>query len=211
MESKKTVRIINSRGTDKKAYINLKIDNGKIVEQHAFRPNKIQLTGCRNYIQAMNRAQLEIRRLIYERTFVEDEVINDANLVDKGDLVLWSDTYDETIVSGEIIQINNKTFYVDQELTLDSQKSYRVAITNKGGYPSNWIDVISHSKNTFTADYTEAYIADNINIQMGSIFIITETISEEPTEFLVTQKQYQDGIYKLQLVNYDKRIYEYDR
>lgn len=198
-------------GTDKKAYINLKIDNGKIVEQHAFRPNKIQLTGCRNYIQAMNRAQLEIRRLIYERTFVEDEVINDANLVDKGDLVLWSDTYDETIVSGEIIQINNKTFYVDQELTLDSQKSYRVAITNKGGYPSNWIDVISHSKNTFTADYTEAYIADNINIQMGSIFIITETISEEPTEFLVTQKQYQDGIYKLQLVNYDKRIYEYDR
>ena len=114
-------------------------------------------------------------------------------------------------MSGEIIQINNKTFYVDQELTLDPQKSYRVAITNKGGYPSNWIDIISHNKNTFTADYTEAYIADNINIQMGSIFIITETISEEPTEFLVTQKQYQDGIYKLQLVNYDKRIYEYDR
>ena len=81
----------------------------------------------------MNRAQLEFRRLIYERTYVEDEVINDANLVDKGDLVLWSDTYDETIVSGEIIQINNKTFYVDQELTLDPQKSYRVAITNKGG------------------------------------------------------------------------------
>lgn len=71
--------------------------------------------------------------MIYERTYVEDEVINDANLVDKGDLVLWSDTYDETIVSGEIIQINNKTFYVDQELTLDPQKSYRVAITNKGG------------------------------------------------------------------------------
>ena len=159
----------------------------------------------------MSRAQLEIRQLIYERTYIEDEVINDANLVDKGDLVLWSDTYDETIVSGEIIQINNKTFYVDQELTLDPQKSYRVAITNKGGYPSNWIDVISHNKNTFTADYTEAYIADNINIQMGSIFIITETISAEPTEFLVTQKQYQDGIYKVQLINYDKRIYEYDR
>lgn len=101
--------------------------------------------------------------------------------------------------------------YVDQELTLDPQKSYRVAITNKGGYPSNWIDVVSHNKNTFTADYTEAYIADNINIQMGSIFIITETISAEPTEFLITQKQYQDGIYKMQLVNYDKRIYEYDR
>lgn len=167
MESKKTVRIINSRGTDKKAYINLKIDNGKIVEQHASRPKKIQLTGCRNYTQAMNRAQLEIRRLIYERTYIEDEVIYDVNLVDKGDLVLWSDTYDETIVSGEIIQINNKTFYVDQELTLYPQKSYRVAITNKGGYPSNWIDVISHNKNTFTADYTEAYIADNINIQMG--------------------------------------------
>lgn len=101
--------------------------------------------------------------------------------------------------------------YVDQELTLDPQKSYRIAITNKGGYLSNWIDVISHNKDSFTADYTEAYIADNINIQMGSIFIITETISAELTEFLVTQKQYQDRIYKMQLVNYDKRIYEYDR
>ncbi|MCX8607729.1 MULTISPECIES: host specificity factor TipJ family phage tail protein, partial [unclassified Gilliamella] len=199
-------------GTDKKTYIDLKIKNNKIVNGQAFRPLKIELAGCRNYDQAMNRAQLEIRRLIYERTFIEDEVINDANFIDKGDLVLWSDTYDETIISGEVVRINNNTFYVDQELELDSGKNYRVAITDKSGYPSDWINIKSHTHNSFTADYSTAYVADNINIQMGSIFIITETISSEPTEFLLTEKIYNDnGTYKIKLINYDSRIYEYDR
>lgn len=199
------------KGTDKKAYIDLRIVNNQIVKGCAFRPNKLQLSGCRNYEQAMNRAQLEIRRLIYERTLIEDEVINDANLVDKGDLVLWSDTYDETIVSGEIIRIDNKRFYVDHELTLDPNKKYRVAITNKGGYPSNWINITSHDKNSFVADYSDAYVANNIDIQCGSIFIITETISEEPTEFILTKKQFNNGVYHVNLTNYDSRIYEYDR
>lgn len=200
-----------AKGTDKKAYIDLRIVNNQIIKGCAFRPNKLQLSGCRNYEQAMNRAQLEIRRLIYERTLIEDEVINDANLVDKGDLVLWSDTYDETIVSGEIIRIDNKRFYVDQELTLDPNKKYRVAITNKGGYPSNWINITSHDKNSFVADYSDAYVANNIDIQCGSIFIITETISEEPTEFILTKKQFNNGVYHVNLTNYDSRIYEYDR
>lgn len=199
------------KGTDKKAYIDLRIVNNQIVKGCAFRPNKLQLSGCCNYEQAMNRAQLEIRRLIYERTLIEDDVINDANLVDKGDLVLWSDTYDETIVSGEIIRIDNKTFYVDQELTLDHNKNYRVAITNRGGYPSNWINITSHNKNSFVADYADAYVANNIDIQCGSIFIITETISEEPTEFVLTKKQFNNGVYHVNLTNYDSRIYEYDR
>lgn len=197
-------------GTDKKEYINLRIKDNKIIEGHAFRPNKIELTGCRNFTQAMNRAQLEIRRLIYERTFIEDEVLNDANFVDKGDLVLWSDTYDEAIVSGEIVKIDNGRFYVDQELQLDNNKTYRVAITDKRGYPSDWINVISHDKNSFTANFYKAYTANNNDIQMGSIFIITETVNSEPMEFLLTEKKYNDGAYKINLVNYDKRIYEYD-
>lgn len=200
-----------ARGTDKKSYINLRVINNQIVKGFACRPNKIELSGCRNYEQAMDRAQLEIRRLIYERTFIEDEVLNDANFVDKGDLVLWSDTYDETIVSGEIIRIENNTFYVDQTLSLDKNKSYRVAITDRGGYPSNWVNIASHNQNSFTANYNAGYVADNINIQMGSLFIITETINGEPTEFILTKKQFNNGAYRVSLTNYDSRIYEYDR
>ena len=198
-------------GTDKKSYINLRISNNQIVKGFARTPNKIELAGCRNYEQAMDRAQLEIRRLIYERTFVEDEVLNDANFVEKGDLVLWSDTYDESIVSGEIVRIQGNKFYVDQELSLDSNKSYRVAITDKCGYPSSWINIKSHDEHSFTADYSSAYVANNNNIQMGSLFIIAETINEEPTEFILTKKQFNNGAYKVSLTNYDSRIYEYDR
>lgn len=201
----------NGGGTDKKAFVNLRIKDKAIVEEQAFRPLKIVLSGCRNKTQAMNRAQLEVRRLIYERTFVEDEAIADANLIDKGDLVLWADTYDQTIAQGEITSISNNQFYVDQVLMLDKDKAYRVSITDKYGYPSDWLTITSHDKQSFTANFDSAFIANGIDVQMGSIFIITEKVSAEPTEFLLTNKQYQDdGTFKINLTGYDSRVYDYD-
>lgn len=201
----------NQSGTDKKAYINLKIDeNNAIVNGIGYRQNKIQLAGCRNRDQAMNRAHLEIRQLLYQRTIVEDEAMQDANFINKGDLVLWSDTWDNSVIQGEIIKIDGNKFYVDQNLSLEISKEYRVAITDKEGYPSSWLKIISFDGNSFTADFNKAYTADNNNVQMGSIFIITETISEEPTEFLLTNKTYNEGNYKISLVNYTDLLYEYD-
>lgn len=42
----------------------------------------------------MNRAQLEARRLIYQRTAVEDVELSDADMVQLGDRVRWADVYD---------------------------------------------------------------------------------------------------------------------
>lgn len=200
-----------ANGTDKKAYIRLKITDGQIVEADANNPYKIQLAGCRNKTQAMNRAQLEARRILYQRLTVEDEALySDASLVNKGDRVRWSDTYDEAVVNGEIIDINGHQFTVNQTLELDSNKSYRVTITDKQGYPCDWLNVTGFDNHSFTANFDNAFIADGVDIQCGSTFLITETKTGEINDFILTEKQYNDESFKITLSQYDERMYEYD-
>lgn len=200
-----------ANGTDKKAYIRLRIVNGHVVEQDANNPYKIQLAGCRNKTQAMNRAQMEARRILYQRLTIEDEALySDVALINKGDRVRWSDTYDEAVVSGEIVGINELQFTVNQTLELDKSKVYRVTITNKQGYPSEWLDVTSFDNSSFAANFNEAFIADGVDIQCGSTFLITEQKTGEINDFILTEKQYNDESFKITLSQYDERIYEYD-
>lgn len=208
----------NEDGTDKKAYIQLRIDkdNRQIVEEVAVRPNKIQLAGCRNHYQAMNRAQLEARRLIYQRLAVEDTALSDASFVQIGDRVRWADVYDESLCSGEILQIEGNVFHTSESIPFVEGQTYRVSITDAYGYPSPWIPAIADIRDNtvFQADFTGAYTADGINSMLGSRFIITPTVATEPMEFLLTGKSAGDSEdptqIKISLSQYDERMYEFD-
>lgn len=206
----------NDDGTDKKAYIRLKIDaaNKTIVEGGSVRPNKIQLAGCRNKDQAMNRAQLEARRLIYQRTSVEDVALNDANLIQRGDRVRWADVYDEAVASGEIVQITGDVFTTSETLLFESGKTYKVSITDLYGYPSPWITAapVTGNGSAFQADFNNAYTADNITSMLGSRFILTPSVASDPMDFVLTEKapgEDQTQI-KISLSQYDERMFEFD-
>lgn len=206
----------NDDGTDKKAYIRLRIDaaSKSILEEAANRPSKIQLAGCRNVTQAMNRAQLEARRLIYQRQSVEDTALSDANIVQIGDRVRWADVYDEAIASGEILNINGNTFTTSEELVFEVGTAYKVSITDQYGYPSQWITAspVTGNNSAFTADFTSAYTADNINSMLGSRFIMTPSVASDPMDFTLTSKSPGDDPtqIKISLTQYDERMYEYD-
>lgn len=206
----------NDDGTDKKAYIRLRVDAGskQILEEGAVRPNKIQLAGCRNKDQAMNRAQLEARRLIYQRTAVDDIALSDANIVQLGDRVRWADVYDEAVASGEILKIAGTTFTTSESLIFDAGVTYKVSITDQYGYPSQWITAapVSGDSSAFQADFTGAYTADNINSMLGSRFILTPSVASDPMDFVLTEKgagEDQTQI-KISLAQYDERMFDYD-
>jgi hypothetical protein len=207
----------NQDGTDKKAYIRLRIDavNKKIIVEPASRPLKIQLAGCRNYDQAMNRAQLEARRLIYQRRYVEDTALSDAWIVQIGDRVRWADVYDEAISNGEILEINGDVFTTSETLAFEKGVNYRVSITDKYGYPSEWLTVagVSGQKNAFTADFSTAFTADNINSMLGSRFILVPAVATAPQEFILTGKPSGDDPLKIKisLAQYDERMYAFDK
>lgn len=206
----------NDDGTDKKAYIRLRIDkqNKAIVEGFSSRPNKIQLAGCRNYHQAMNRAQLEIRRLIYQRVSVEDVALSDANIVQMGDRVRWADVYSEAIASGEITGISGNVFTTSETLEFTPNAAYKVSITDRYGQPSGWLNAspVTGNMKAFSAEYSDAYLADNSDVQSGSRFILTPSVSTEPMDFSLTNKSPGSDISttNISLIQYDDRLFEYD-
>ncbi|EEJ5117647.1 hypothetical protein CG651_001188 [Salmonella enterica] len=206
----------NTDGTDKKAYIRLRINAStkSIVVGAARRPYKLQLAGCRNKDQAMNRAQLEARRIIYQRIAVEDTALNDAFLVQLGDRVRWVDSYDTVVKSGEILQVSGNTFYTSEELGLRSDTSYKVSITDRYGYPSDWLTAsyVAENSTAFTTEYDSAYIADDVSILSGSRFVITTPLAGEPMDFALTARGPGNDLdtLSISLSQYDDRIFGYD-
>lgn len=206
----------NDDGTDKKAYIRLRVDatTKTIKQEAAVRPNKIQLAGCRNKDQAMNRAQMEVRRLIYQRLSVEDTALNDAIFVQIGDRVRWADVYDEAVSTGEIMQISGNVFYTSEELLFETGKAYKVSITDMYGYPSPWITAtpVAGDSSAFQADFSKAYTADGITSMLGSHFILTPSVASDPMDFVLSTKSAGDNPFqtKISLAQYDERMFEFD-
>ena len=67
---------------------------GAIESGLGLNPLEINLAGCRNVLQATNRCELEVRRLIYQGIKVTDTALNDALTTRLGDRVDWVDVYD---------------------------------------------------------------------------------------------------------------------
>ena len=69
--------------------------------------------GCTTLAQAWNRAQLEARRLLYQRTSVSDKALSDANGLGLGSLVRWIDPNDfygdDGLQAGEVMNTGTAT------------------------------------------------------------------------------------------------------
>lgn len=78
----------------------------------------------------MYRAQLEARRLIYQRISIKDVGFSGAKMAQIGDWVQWVDVYDEAVASSEILQISGNTFITSDKLIFNSGTGYKFSITD---------------------------------------------------------------------------------
>lgn len=205
---------------NKKAYIQLKIDSvtSQIVEGTSIRPYEIQLAGCRDPFQAMNRAQLEARKIIYQRTTVRDTVLGDPyNQATFGSMIKWVDSYDVAVNDGEILGAEvipgGYRFLTSEPVTFEDGKSYRVTVTDESGQVSAPSVCTPRPDNKFGFDANIAtwYIADDGIKQLGSRYLVTTEEEQEAANFLVSGRSpNQEGDVQIELVEYDDRMYEYD-
>ena len=88
--------------TNTKKYINVSWDSTLNKPKHGYGINarKVTLNGCSNYEQALDRAELEMRKLVYQREYVSDTALNDAEYTWRGDRVRWIDVADVGVSSG---------------------------------------------------------------------------------------------------------------
>ena len=84
-----------NRAINKKAYIYRSIDqNGVISSDVSENPRVIELAGCQSKANAENRAELEIRKMIYQRESMTETCLKSCSLLEKGDMVLYAEQYE---------------------------------------------------------------------------------------------------------------------
>ena len=176
------------------------------------RPLEIDLAGCRNTAQATNRAELEVRRLVYQRRTVSERVLDDGLLVDIGDRVRWACIYDGDIVDGEVLEVSGSQVRISEKLRVtgtlfghitdingDVHGPYSVSAGSNGDF---WIDGFDTSK---------AFVANNMPTQLGSRVIIGTTENLDYYDFTVTSKTPNpDGTVQIEMIEYNELMFSED-
>lgn len=202
--------------TNTKKYINVSWDAALNKPKHGYGINarKVTLNGCSNYEQALDRAELEMRKLVYQREYVTDTALNDAEYTWRGDRVRWIDVADVGVSSGEVVGFDptNGIYYTSEECDFsDYAAQYKVAITDQFGYASAFFTAVAVSgKNkAFQASAGTPIIADGITTQLGSRFLLVKSTEVDKHDFILASKRPNgDGTFSIELVQYDSRIYE---
>lgn len=198
---------------NKKRYINLALDSsGNVIESDSFHPKEIKFLGCGNETQAMHRAKLEFNKLIYQNESVTFNVVDDGFIPRFGDMVRFVEYADEYVVNGEVIGISGNTYTSSAWIgDLEVGTTYWATCTKANGQTTDWVELVSWDDYSFTTSspMTGAYVADQIDTQVGSRFIIRTTAEKEADLYVITDKQpSSDGTVKISCINYDDRTYQ---
>lgn len=197
------------RATNKPKYIYRSINgSGSIVNVPGINPKKVTLTGCQNETNAINRADLEIRQMLYQHTQGSDTFLKSQILLNKGDVVLWDEIYETTgVTTGQLTSINGLVAQTSNGI--DATKNYNMYYNNADGYLVGPQSITVNSKYEITAtDLTEAYPPMD-DSPLGSPYFLVETTAT-PTLWRVVDKAVGDNSVQLTMAIYDARIYEND-
>ena len=197
------------RATNKPKFIYRSINGaGSIVNTPGANPKKVTLTGCQNETNATNRADLEIRQMLYQHTQGSDTFMKSQILLNKGDVVLWDEIYEtQGITTGQFTAING--LMAQTSNGIDTTKTYNMYYNNADSYLVGPQSITVNSKCEITAtDLTEAYppIDDS---PLGSPYFLVETTAT-PTLWRVVDKAVSSNSVQLTMAIYDARIYEND-
>ncbi|MCU0952640.1 MAG: host specificity factor TipJ family phage tail protein, partial [Burkholderiaceae bacterium] len=103
------VQYVDEATGSKKAYVRLSITSGAPVAGPVANPEKLQLIGCTTEEQALNRAHLEARKLLFQRTSVTETALGDAQQLGPLSLVRWVDPNDfagdDGLQAGEVLAL----------------------------------------------------------------------------------------------------------
>lgn len=195
------------------AVINRAWNGTSIVSGEGFRPIEIDLAGCRNVTQATNRADIEIRKLVYQRRRVNDTVMNEGQFIGLGQLIQWADPNDQQIFAGEIAGFDGvDTFDTFERVNLETGVTYFVNITDNTGAVSNTATVTARTDTDYgfiASGLSGAYVASGA-VQLGSKYFIYK--DGELTDLLVTAIDRPDerGNVAIEGVEYVAQVFEQD-
>lgn len=199
------------------AYVRRRINatTGAIEEGLGDYVNEIDLAGCRNATQAINRAELEIRKIKYLWLNATATVTSEGLLVGLGQKVGLVSINKTKVFAGEVLEsLGGGVYRLSEPWTMDSGVTYYGYIVQSDGAVSTQVVVTQPAGEPYqvSAAWTNVAIANGYEIQQGSLYVIAPLTSMNAQDFTVVSRSKPDDKYNvtLELVNYDARVYELD-
>lgn len=214
------VEYVDEVSQSTKAYIRLDIRTGAPVVGTSQYPKKISMLGCTTQAQANNRAQLEARRLLYQRTVVNDTALSDAGQLGIGSLVRWIDPNDfggdDGLQAGEVLAFAGNLITPSEPVDWKGEASGRILFTGADGknlgtpvvcYPAG--------ESIQLASVPDGLYVAGGDAQCGSRYAFAIGLTPDEIEaagLYVTRtiKPTAERNASLALVNYDARMFEGD-
>ena len=206
-----------------RAYVRLRITSaGVVVAGSGTSPRKVVLTGCRTTAQATDRANVEARKILYQRRRVTDTALQDAATVPIGGLVRWIDPDDflgdDGLQAGEVLAVNALALTTSEPLHWGADTTGRISVTDVRGIPG--APVLCYPR----ADGWQGCILSAIPAglylhgadgQASSRYAFAPGITGAELEsaglyVIESKKPAGDGTISIEMANYDARIYEMD-
>jgi hypothetical protein len=218
------VEFVDEATGAKKAYYRLNITSGSPVVGLCANPLRVKLPACTTLSQATNRAQLEARKLLYQRTSVTDTALGDAQQLGPGSLVRWVDPNDfagdDRLQAGEVLAIDGSIITTSEPLDFKGQTSGRIQVTNADGMlsgpPVVCTPVVGDAyRVTLASVPVGLFVAAPPASQVGSRYAFAVGLTQAEVEaaglYTVTEPRPNgDGTWALAMVNYDLRVYAAD-
>lgn len=219
------VEYVDETTQQTRAYVRLSIATGAVVVGTPAHPEKIKLPGCTTATQAENRAHMEARRLLHQRTTVTDTALAEAQDLAPLALVRWVDPADfggaeDALQAGEVLALAGLNVSTSEPLDFQGEPDGRIQFTGADGrmlgLPILCTPAAGGGCVLSTAAPAGAYVASATR-QLGSRYVFRPGVSAAELEVsgLYTvvpplRPTGRDGNVTLTLANYDSRIYEMD-
>lgn len=191
--------------TNKKTYLKYRIEDNKIINKPAKNPNKITIHGCRNEYQAIDRALLEMDRLIHQRMSISVQTLADGDYVYPGDLIIIADTYDKNQQAGYIVERIGNQFSTNEKVIFDGEMF--VCITDHLGNTTERFKATPRSDTAygFITDIPniQLNIYDGMSVQSPSRYVISNIVEMDSMRWIVSDKKPNaDGTFSITASEY---------
>ncbi|HDZ2930781.1 TPA: hypothetical protein RST21_004908 [Klebsiella pneumoniae] len=171
---------------------------------------QIGLDGCRNAIQAIDRAWLEARKILYSRLTMTVKVLESTQVV-RGTVVQCPDMYDNTQQTGYITGRSGDVFSTSERLDFSLGDMWVVMTDSLGNYRGRWRAYpVSGKAQAFqaAADTFDLNIYDRNTVQNPSRYFIATDSELNSTIWRVdSAKPNGDDTQTLSLIEYSDSIY----
>ncbi|WAC75372.1 host specificity factor TipJ family phage tail protein [Roseateles sp. SL47] len=214
------VEYVDETSQSKKAYVRLRVDSGEVQELSSSNPKKFQLPGCTTYAQAMNRAQLEARRILYQREAISDTALADAGSLGPGSLVRYIDPNDfagdDGLQAGEVLSVQGNQILTSEPIDWKGAPEGRMVFTGTDGRLSSPVRCTPDGGSVVLESVPYGlYVADpgrQCGARYGFAVGLTEAEIESAGLYTLTSaKPEGDGkTVSIALARYDARLYEFD-